>query len=164
MPSPNAWVTLLAIATAFDGVLAGASLDQSIKQLPARHRLGMQAFSAYSRASDQANGLIWYAGLGIGSALLTVAAAAWALTLSLPTDRLLPVALAGGFAIAHSLTTARAAPINWSQRAVADDEVALARIFHRFARWQALRAILQLATFLLMVWALLVNAPQMVGI
>jgi hypothetical protein len=161
---PNAWVILLAGATVFDGLLAGASLDQSIKQLPARSRIGMRAFSAYSRASDQADGLIWYAGLGMGSALLTIAAAAWASTLSLPIDRLLPVILAGGFAIAHSLTTARAAPINWSQRAVPDDEVALARIFQRFARWQGVRAALQLATFLLMVWALLVNAPRILGI
>jgi hypothetical protein len=164
MTGPSAWVLLLAAATVVDGVLAGASLDQSIKQLPARHRLGMRAFSAYSQASDQANGLVWYAGLGIGSALLTIAAGAWALTLSLSADRLLPVILAGGFAIAHSLTTARAAPINWSQRAVPDDEVALARIFHRFARWQALRGTLQLATFLLMVWALIVNAPRVFGI
>ena len=163
MSSSSAWVILLAAATVVDGVLAGASLDQSIKQLPARHRLGMRAFSAYSQASDQANGLVWYAGLGIGSALLTIAAAAWALTLSLPIDRLLPVILAGGFAIAHSMTTARAAPINWSQRAVSDDEVALTRIFQRFARWQALRATLQLATFLLMVSTLLVNAPRILG-
>ena len=163
MSSSSAWVILLAAATVVDGVLAGASLDQSIKQLPARHRLGMRALSAYSQASDQANGLVWYAGLGIGSALLTIAAAAWALTLSLPIDRLLPVILAGGFAIAHSMTTARAAPINWSQRAVSDDEVALTRIFQRFARWQALRATLQLATFLLMVSTLLVNAPRILG-
>jgi hypothetical protein len=163
MSSSSAWVILLAAATVVDGVLAGASLDQSIKQLPARHRLGMRAFSAYSQASDQANGLVWYAVLGIGSALLTIAAAAWALALSLPTDRLLPVILAGGFAIAHSLTTARAAPINWSQRAVPDDDVALAWIFQRFARWQALRATLQLAAFLLVVWALLVNAPRILG-
>jgi hypothetical protein len=73
MSSSSAWVILLAAATVVDGVLAGASLDQSIKQLPARHRLGMRAFSAYSQAPDQANGLVWYAVLGIGSALLTIA-------------------------------------------------------------------------------------------
>jgi len=53
-----AWMALVALATAVDGVLAGASLDQSIKQLPARHRIGVLAFSAYSRASDQANGVL----------------------------------------------------------------------------------------------------------
>jgi hypothetical protein len=152
------WLILLALATAVDGLLAGASLDQSIKQLPARHRIGMRAFSAYSRASDQANGLLWYVPLGAGGALLTLAAAISALALSLRVERVLPVLVAGALAIAHSLVTARAAPINWSQRTVADDEVALAMIFQRFERWQTLRAILQLATFLIMVWALLVNA------
>jgi hypothetical protein len=159
MSAPLGWVILLAIATAVDGLLAGASLDQSIKQLPARHRIGMRAFSTYSRAADQANGFFLYVPLGVGGALLTLAAAGWALTLGLSAGQTLPVLLGGGLAIAHSLTTARAAPINWSQRTVADDEVALAAVFRRFERWQTARAILQLATFLVMVWALVVNAP-----
>ena len=54
-------IALLVAATAADGLLAGASLDQSIKQLPARHRMGVIAFSAYSRASDLGPGIIWYA-------------------------------------------------------------------------------------------------------
>ena len=58
---------LVIIATALDGLLAGASLDQSIKQLPARRRMGVIAFSAYSRAADLGTGLIWYPVLGIGA-------------------------------------------------------------------------------------------------
>jgi hypothetical protein len=158
MSAGPGWITLAATATVVDGLLAGASLDQSIKQLPARHRIGMRAFSAYSRASDLANGLLWYVPLGFGGALLTLAAAIWALTLALPSTKVLPVLLAGGLAIAHSLTTARAAPINWRQGLVVDDEEALGRIFQRFERWQAVRAILQLAAFLAMVWALAIGA------
>ena len=51
---------LLAGATALNGILAGASLDQSIKQLPSRHRIGPVAYSTYSRASDLGNGIPWY--------------------------------------------------------------------------------------------------------
>jgi hypothetical protein len=40
------WLLLLGLATAVDGLLAGASLDQSIKQLPARHWIGMRPFCA----------------------------------------------------------------------------------------------------------------------
>ena len=69
----QAWLLLLGLTTAVDGLLAGASLDQSIKQLPARHRIGMRAFSAYSRASDQAAGVLWYAAVGIAGAGLTLA-------------------------------------------------------------------------------------------
>src|ERR1700730_7354093 len=132
MNGPLGWVILLAIATAVDGLLAGASLDQLIKQLPARHRIGMRDCSAYRRAADQANGFFLYVPLGVGGALLTLAAGGWALTLGLSAGQTLPVLLGGGLAIAHSLTTARAAPINWSQRTVADDEVALAAGFVGF--------------------------------
>lgn len=38
--------------------------------------------------------------------------------------------------VAHSPATARAAPINFAQRTVGDDEAALAAIFDRFSRWQ----------------------------
>lgn len=40
------WFMLLAFATIVDGLLAGASLDQSIEQLPARHRIGVLAYRA----------------------------------------------------------------------------------------------------------------------
>lgn len=66
---------LLVAATAAIGLLAGASLDQSIKQLPARHRIGSIAFSQYSRASDLGNGILFYGILGVGAALLNIAAA-----------------------------------------------------------------------------------------
>jgi hypothetical protein len=66
---------LVIAATALDGLLAGASLDQSIKQLPARRRIGVIAYSAYSRAADMGTGILWYAILGVGAALLTIVAA-----------------------------------------------------------------------------------------
>ena len=154
MPKLNAFLILVGLATSIDGLLAGASLDQSIKQLPARHRIGMRAFSAYSRASDQGNGFFWYVPLGIGGALLTIAVAVWTLALRLPPGQSIPLVAAAVLAVAHSITTARAAPINLSQRNVSEDEKALAGIFERFERWQSARAALQLATFLLMVWAL----------
>lgn len=40
-------VVLLAVV--WNAVLVGCSLDQSIKQLPARHRIGVVAFSEYQR-------------------------------------------------------------------------------------------------------------------
>src|SRR5262249_2375007 len=146
-------VTLATLATAIDGLLAGASLDQSIKQLPARRRIGVRAFSAYSRASDQANGVAWYAALGVGGAVLTLAAALTAALRGAPDQQRQALLLAGLLAVAHSLATARAAPINFSQRAAGNDKRALERIFDRFERWQTVRASLQLATFVTMLWA-----------
>ena len=72
----NAVTTIvLFAATALTGVVTGASLDQSIKQLPARHKIGPIAFSAYARAADLGNGVLWYAIIGIGAALFTIIAA-----------------------------------------------------------------------------------------
>lgn len=151
------WLVLLAIATTVDGLLAGASLDQSIEQLPARHRIGVRAYSEYSRASHVGNGRFWLIPLGIGGAVLTLAAAIWALKLNLPGYRSLPMFLAGGLAIAHTLSTVKAASMNLIQWKTGTDDVALANVLDRFARWQALRASLQFLTFAASAWALAVN-------
>jgi hypothetical protein len=152
---------LLLGAVVANGILVGASLDQSIKQLPARRRIGIAAFSAYSRAADLANGRFWYGGLGAATALLTLSASIVGLADTPAPERQRTVALlsmASGTA-AHSLVTARAAPTNYAQRhaAAAGDEHALARVFDRFERLQTIRATLQVATLASCVWALTVT-------
>jgi hypothetical protein len=147
-------LTIIVVATAADGLLAGASLDQSIKQLPARRKIGLVAYSEYSRASDLGPGILWYAILGIGAALLTIAAATAAFFEAAPPASATPLYVAAGLAVLHSLVTTRAAPTNFSQRRVADEEVALTRVFDRFERWQTLRAVLQVLNFAAMLWAL----------
>jgi hypothetical protein len=145
---------LIIAATAADGLLAGASLDQSIKQLPARHKIGPVAYSEYSRASDLGPGILWYAILGVGAAVLTIAAALAAFVEGAPSASATPLYVAAGLAVLHSLVTTQAAPTNFSQRRVANDEAALARVFDRFERWQTLRAALQVLNFGAMLWAL----------
>jgi hypothetical protein len=61
-------------------------------------------------------------------------------------------------AVLHSLVTTQAAPTNFSQRRAVGDEAALTRIFNRFERWQALRAVLQVLNFGALLWALIVYA------
>jgi hypothetical protein len=145
---------LIVAATAADGLLAGASLDQSIKQLPARHKIGLVAYSEYSRASDLGPGILWYAILGVGAAVLTIAAAVVAFLEGVPSATATPLYVAAGLAVLHSLVTTQAAPTNFSQRRVAKDEAALERVFDRFERWQTLRAVLQVLNFGAMLWAL----------
>jgi hypothetical protein len=150
---PLAFIT---VAAAVNGILAGASLDQSIKQLPARHRIGAEAYSVYSRASDLGNGIAWYAFIGIGGALLAIVAAVAVFFQVNNAAYALPVYLAALLSILHSAVTALAAPTNFSQRKHEADEVALSSIFDRFARLQALRATLQVLTFGSLLWALVV--------
>lgn len=150
--SDSALVVLAAVAA--NGLLTGASLDQSVKQLPARHRIGARAFARYSQATDLANGVAWYAVLGVGTALLTLAAAANALSIRPGPAATAALAIAAAATIGHSAATTRAAPVNFSQRKAGDDEAALAAIFDRFARWQTLRVSCQVITLAALCWAL----------
>lgn len=146
-------LTVAAVAT--DGLLAGASLDQSFKQLPARHRIGAVAYSAYAGAADLGNGILWYALLGNGAALLTVAAAVAAVVQGIAGSVTAPLLAAAALSILHSLTTTRAAPTMFSQRRVPQTEEALGAVFDRFARWQTVRATLQVLTLAAVLWTLI---------
>ncbi len=138
----DAALDLLLLSILANGLLVGASLDQSIKQLPARRRIGPVAFSTYSRAADLGSGIWWYALLGIGTAVVTIVTMIVILrsAVSLPV---VPAVLAILGTILHTLATTQAAPTNFAQRKVADDPDALNRIFDKFERWQTLRAVLQ---------------------
>lgn len=146
---------LAALATLATGLLAGASLDQSIKQLPARRRIGAVAYAAYAGAADLGNGVVWYASLGVGAALLCVLTALAARAAHLAGTGATACWLSAALAIAHSLTTAKAAPIMFSSRKLLGDPAALSKIFDRFALWQGLRAALQLVNFMAALWSLL---------
>ncbi len=158
--SLNGALILIAVATAANGILTGASLDQSIKQLPARRKIGMVAFSAYSRASDLGPGIVWYATLGLSAAVLTIIAAVVVFLQATPTAQAWPITVAAALSVAHTVMTAKAAPTNFSQRRVAGDEEQLAVIFARFERWQAARAALQALTFAASLVALIVYAAH----
>jgi hypothetical protein len=137
-------LAFLIMATAATGLLAGASLDQSVKQLPARLRIGVAAFSRYSQAADLGNGVVFYATLGTAVLLFNLGAA---ITAYIHSIALAPLIYLGALlAVLHSIVTARAAPTNFSQRGVTD-EAKLAVIFDRFARLQSLRGALQLLNF-----------------
>ena len=139
-----------------NGILAGASLDQSIKQLPARHTIGAVAYSVYSRASDLGPGIAWYAIIGIGAALLTFVAGVAVYLHGSRLSAALPIYMAALLSILHPLVTTQAAPILHSQRRFSSDGVALAAVFGRFARWQTLRGALQVLTFCALLWAIAV--------
>src|SRR6516162_4826320 len=118
MPEFDAARLLLIAVAAFNGVLSGASLDQSIKQLPARRRMGVIAFSAYCRAADLGNGILWYAVIGVGAALLTIVAAVSAYLRVAPASVAIPLYLAALISLLHSFTTTQAAPTLFRVRQV----------------------------------------------
>ena len=147
-------VTLLT-ATGFTGLLCGASLDQSIKQLPARHVIGVKAFSAYAKAADLKNGVIWYAILGIGAALASIVTAILVWKTHTNESYSLPLYLGGILAICHTICTALAAPTYHKQKRIQDEEE-LKKLFNKFERIQTFRSAFIVLNFLCYIWALII--------
>jgi MFS family permease len=135
------------IAATLTGILCGASLDQSIKQLPARHVIGMKAFSAYAKAADLKIGVPWYAIIGIGSALASITAAILTWEYHTGESYSWLLYLGGIFAVLHSVCTMLAAPTYHKQKKI-DDEESLRKLFNRFERIQTIRSVFISLNFL----------------
>jgi hypothetical protein len=125
------------------------SADQAIKQLPARHQMGVVAFSRYSQAGDLSRGVPWYATIGASAAGLALGAVTATVRSGVPGPR--RALLAAAATVGHMLITAWAAPLNFSQRSVGDDPAALAQIFDRFEALNAVRAGLQLTALAVLI-------------
>ena len=149
---------LIILATLVNGLLAGGSLDKALVQLPARKRMGVLGFAAFSRANDLGNGLIVYPVAGILAALLSLAAAISAYFQGSALAQAWPLYVAALLALLHSFTTARAAPNMLSLRTAGDDEALLTQTLDRFTAWHNVRAVLQLLNFVMLVWALVTYA------
>lgn len=133
----DATTWLLIATTVVTGVGAGATLDQAIKQLPARHKIGPAAYADYVRGADLGNGLVWYPILGIGTTLVTIAT----ILVGFLNDRNSSTT-AGLYAIAVGLAvqlgaSVRAAPTLLGLRQGADPRSTL----DKFARSNAIRAV-----------------------
>lgn len=148
-------VPLVVATTALSGIAVGASLDVSIRQLPARHRIGVMAYSAYSQATDLGTARIWYPPLGIGTLLLALATAVTAFFQQVTLPHALPIYVATVLWIIHLLITLIwALPTLPRQRQFAHDEHQLAAIFNQFERLQTVRAVLDVVIFGATLWAL----------
>jgi hypothetical protein len=148
---------LLFSATALTALLCGVSLDQSIKQLPARRVIGVKIFSEYAKAADLRTGVPWYAALGISSALLSIIAAVWAVCYHLHAAYTVPLVAAGVFAVCHTICTTQAAPTYHRQKKISDEQE-LEKLFNKFERIQTFRSafiVLNFACFLVCLWMLI---------
>lgn len=149
-------VFMLALATAVNGLLAGLNVDTALVKLPARRRIGAVVYATFARGNDLGNGRVFYPLLGIGAALLTVLVTVFAYAEREPTALLLPLFFASLLSLLHTFATTRAAPVMLSMKDAPDDEALLAAKLDRFARWHAVRAMFQVLTFFVLLWALVV--------
>ena len=150
----NLLISLLALATAVNGLLAGLNVDTALVKLPARRRIGAVAYATFARGNDLGNGLVVYPLLGIGAALLTVLVTAVAYIELSPMEVLLLLTMASLLSILHTFATTRAAPVMLSLKDTPDDEAILTTKLDRFARWHTIRATFQVVAFFVLVWAL----------
>jgi hypothetical protein len=143
----------LLAATALTGILCGASLDQSIKQLPARRRIGAIAFSTYAKAADLKNGVPWYAVLGLSAAITSIITAILVLKNHSAENYALSLYCAGVLAICHSTCTAFAAPAYHKQKN-STNENELEKLFSKFEKIQTLRSVFVTLNFISLLWAI----------
>jgi len=138
------------------GIIAGASLDRVVVQLPGFRQVGLQAWAAFSQQADLGNGLFWYPALGVGSTILCILAGiVFRRDKAAPTSAAFPIygaAVAAGLGL---LATTQAAPHMLGLREIHPDDLPrLQEAFDGFVRWHLVRALLQLLAFVLSVWSL----------
>jgi hypothetical protein len=147
--------TAAVAAMTLGGIVAGVSLDKVIVQLPARRRMGPVAYAQYARAADLGNGVVFYGAVGV-AAVLTLAAFGLAVARDAPGSVTALLGAGAVLAVLHSGATGKAAPAMFRIGKAEDTDAAVEPLLTRFARWSALRAALQVATFGVMVAAVAV--------
>lgn len=152
---------LLAVAVVVHGLIAGASFDVAVVKLPTRNRIGSVAYANFARGNDLGNGLVVYPAFGILAVLLVLGTTISIYFTNPSPTVMVPLLLACACTVTHSVCTAKAAPIMLSLRRAPDEEALLAAKLDRFAYWHGLRATFQIATFVVLLWALVVATRQL---
>jgi hypothetical protein len=147
-------VILVVATTALSGIAAGTSLDVSLRQLPARHRIGVLAYSAYSRATDLGTAVFWYISVGVSALLFALATALVASLQRTPMAHLFPIMLFACLWIVHLLITLIWAVPTLSLQRQVTDEPQLTIMFTRFERLQTVRVVIDVLIFGATLWAL----------
>ena len=145
---------LLAVTVVVHGLIAGASFDVAVVKLPTRNRIGSVAYATFARGNDLGNGLVVYPAFGILAVLLVLGTTISTYFTNPSPAVMLLLLLAVAGTIAHSVFTAKAAPIMLGLRRTSDEEAVLGANLERFAAWHGLRAAFQISTFVVLLWAL----------
>jgi hypothetical protein len=149
---------IVVLAVFIDGILAGAGLDQMIKQLPSRKQIGVVAYSKYFMAADLANGKLWYGILGISAYAITIGSAIAAYLQSVESSVMAFLFLAAVLALVHAIGTIQAAPTAFRVLEAKGDETSLTELFNRFSKWTTVRGVAGILMFLAVIGALAIIA------
>jgi hypothetical protein len=145
--------SLVLAATALSGVVAGTTLDTRIAQLSAWHRVGAEPWAVHTREVLRYSPL-WYAPLGIGTALVNIATAvAVHRDSKVSRSAALPSKAVALLAIGHLLVSAKATPYMLRVRET-DDPDTLQEALEGFTRWHQVRTGLDTLTLAANGWSL----------
>jgi hypothetical protein len=143
-------------AVLFGGILAGATANRALVQLPAWERVGVVAWANFTRAENLGTGFVFYPVIGLAALLLTAAVAiAFRFDRAARGSRGLPIYSAVVLAIVWAVVTRGVlVPAMSSLRTAGDNASELQRIFLTVARWSGVNDLLHVLTFGLNLWAL----------
>jgi hypothetical protein len=145
---------VLILATGFGGLLAGASADRYLVQVPGWRHLDVMTWAEHSRHADLGNGRFWYPVLAFAATGFSIAAAFAVRHHVLVADGLqVPVYLTAAFELLGLSITMLAAP-NLIRLRRPQDLATTERSFRLFHRWGLLRAAFQISAFPISLWAL----------
>jgi hypothetical protein len=144
----------MASAIVANGLLAGLSVFRSLVELPAWKRINLSGFYEYARAADLGRGLVLYPFIGIIAAILVVLATIDGYFDGVNSTAIIFLWISFLLAIAHSITTTRAAPNMLSLRSAPNNPESVQLVFARFKKWQDRRAVLQFVNLLTIVAAM----------
>jgi hypothetical protein len=152
--TPQTGYAALVLATGFAGLLAGASADRYLVQVPAWRHLDVMTWAEHSRYADLGNGRFWYPLLAFAATGLSIAAALAVRQHALAADGLeFPAYMAALFELLGLSITALAAP-NLIRLRRPQDRATTERSFRLFHRWGLFRAAFQITAFPISLWAL----------
>jgi hypothetical protein len=158
--TPDSARDILVLAAGFGGLLAGASADRYLVQVPAWRHLDVMIWAEHSRHADLGNGRFWYPVLAFAATGLSIAAVVAVRQQALVAPGIgTPIYLAALLELLGLLLTAGAAP-NLIRLRTPHDLAATERGFRRFHAWGLPRAVFQISAFPILLWALAVAARR----
>jgi hypothetical protein len=154
-PGPaSTLLVLLLTALMLESILAGGALNTVFVELPARQKIGTAAYAAYLRATDGANGRLFYPIVGLLSNAATIGAFIDALIQPAPilVSTLLSVAMFSG--IAAFLVTRQVIPA-MSQLIAGNPDTSAEPLLDRLGNGARVRAPLFVLSFACLLAALI---------
>ena len=152
--TPDAARDLLILSTGFSGLLAGASADRYVVQVPAWRQLDVMIWAEHSRHADLGNGRFWYPVLAFMATALSIAATVGLRQQPSRADAVVRTVYLGAlFELVGLSLTLLAAPNLLRLRKPRDLDIT-ERSFRLFHRWGLARAVFQISAFPIFLWAL----------